>query len=400
MMCRKIRRMHLFFSRKMSMQLNSGHGSLLRRVDMAVKLSPLERIQRTLNFQDVDFVAAGEIIQNSGLIDRFVDREVRNDWTLEELASTYRELEIDVGMLMASASTPRIEKRHGITYQVSYWSEWVTDRPFDDVKGLKRFLENLIVEVKGSRPDEIWSYAGKGGILGQGFDDYGKYFAYLKKKISPAIPCHIESPIGLDVIYNMAGWELYSYLLADDPGIISETFEALNEHEVNRVHLIADSDISPLVIVYCDIASKHDVILSPLYLRAEFFPRLKRLVEAWHEHGIKVIFHSEGNLKKVMDDLITCGIDGINPLEPENISLEYVRKNYPKLVLWGGIDDKTLLPFGTEDQVEEAVKSAIEVCSNGGLILGASGEIHPEVKPENAVALFRAAKKYGCMNSS
>jgi len=58
--------MHLFFSRKMSMQLNSCHGLLLRRVDMAVKLSPLERIQRTLNFQDVDFVATVEIVQNSG----------------------------------------------------------------------------------------------------------------------------------------------------------------------------------------------------------------------------------------------------------------------------------------------------------------------------------------------
>jgi hypothetical protein len=366
---------------------------------MAVKLSPLERIKRTLNFQDVDFVATGEIVQNSGLIDRFAERKVKNDWTLEELARTYRELEIDVGMLMASASTPRIEKRHEITYQVSYWSEWVIDRPFDDVMGLKRFLENLIVEVKGSKPDEIWSYAGKGGIVGQGFDNYEKYFAYLKKKIEPAIPCHIESPIGLDVIYNMAGWELFSYLLADDPGIISETFEALNQHEVNRVHLIADRNISPLVIVYCDIASKHDVILSPLYLRAEFFPRLKRLVEAWHEHGIKVIYHSEGNLKKVMEDLVACGIDGINPLEPENISLEYTRKNYPGLVLWGGIDDKNLLPFGTVEQVEEAVKTAIEVCGNGGLILGSSGEIHPEVKPENAVALFRAAKKYGSMNS-
>jgi hypothetical protein len=49
-----------------------------------------------------------------------------------------------------------------------------------------------------------------------------------------------ESPVGLDVIYNMAGWELFSYLLADDPGVISETLEELNRHEVHRVHLIAD----------------------------------------------------------------------------------------------------------------------------------------------------------------
>ena len=360
---------------------------------MAQRLTPRERVERTLNFQDVDVVATGEIIQNSALVSLFTDRTVNDDWTLEELARTYRALQIDVGMLMAPASTPRREKRHGITYQVSYWSEWVVERPFKDTNGLREFLKNLIRDVERSEPESIWSYAGKGGIVGQHSDNYRKYFTELKNVVSPTIPCHIESPIGLDVIYTMAGWELFSYLLADDPGIISETFEVLNLHEEHRAHLVADKEISPLVVVYCDIASKHDVIFSPTYLRAEFFPRLKRLVDAWHEHGIKVIFHSEGNLKKVMNDLVDCRVDGVNPLEPENLSLEYVRAHYPKLVLWGGIDDKRLLPFGTPEQVEEVVRKAIEICRDGGLILGSSGEIHPEVKAENAVALFRAANQ-------
>ena len=42
----------------------------------------------------------------------------------------------------------------------------------------------------------------------------------------------------------------------------------------------------------------------------------------------------------------------------------------------------------------ETVKKAIDVCRDGGLILGSSGEIHPEVKPKNAIALFRTAKSY------
>ena len=359
---------------------------------MTTKLTALERVIRTLNFEETDVVATGEIIQNGDLVSVFADRKVNDDWTLEELARVYRELRIDVGMIMAPACEPRIEYRHGIKYEVTYWSEWVAGRPFEDVEGLKTFLKNLISEVRNSEPEAIWSYAGKGGILGQEFQDYRSYFEDLKKKVSPVVPCHIESPVGLDVIYNMAGWELYSYLLADDPGLISETFEALNQHELNRVHLVADSEISPLVIVYCDIASNNGLLLSPEYLRAEFVPRLKGLVDAWHEHDVKVIFHSEGDLKPIMDDLIACGIDGVNPLEPANLSLEYTRKHYPNLVLWGGIDDKDLLSFGTPEQVEEAVNKAIDVCSDGGLILGSSGEIHPAVKPENAIALFRAAR--------
>lgn len=361
---------------------------------MSKAMTPLERLRRTLNFQETDEVVTGEIIQNGGLVNHFAEREVHNDWTMEEIAATYRELNIDVGMLIAPAGKPHTETRYGLTYEVTFWSEWVVDRPFDDVRGAQKFLKKLIVDVQNSDPQTIWSYAGPGGIVGQEVDDYASYFDRLKKEVFPTVPCHIESPIGLDVIYNMVGWELFSYLLADDPGLVSEAFEALNRHEERRVHLVADSEISPLVVVYCDIASKQDVIMSPAYLRKEFFPRLRRLVDAWHEHGVKVIFHSEGNIKKVMDDLIACEVDGINPLEPENISLEYARRHYPKLVLWGGIDDKQLLPFGSIDQVEEAVKKAIDACSAGGLILGSSGEIHPEVKPQNAIALFKAAKRY------
>jgi hypothetical protein len=358
-------------------------------------MTNLERLKRTLNFQETDEVVTGEIIQNGGLINHFAEREIRNDWTMEEITATYRELNIDVGMLIAPAGKPHVETRYGLTYEVTFWSEWVIERPFSDERGAQDFLKQLVIDVGKSDPHTIWSYAGPGGIVGQDVDNYASYFEKLKREAHPTVPCHIESPIGLDVIYNMVGWELFSYLLADDPGLVSEVFEALNRHEEGRVHLVADPEISPLVIVYCDIASKKDVIMSPAYLRQEFFPRLKRLVNAWHEHGVKVIFHSEGNIKKVMDDLVACEVDGINPLEPENISLAYAREHYPNLVLWGGIDDKQLLPFGTTEQVEEAVKNAIDVCKDGGLILGSSGEIHPEVKPENAIALFNSAKRYG-----
>jgi uroporphyrinogen decarboxylase len=361
---------------------------------MAVRMTPRERIERTLRFQETDEVATGEIIQNSGLISLFAGREVKDDWTLPELAAVYRSLEIDVGMLIAPASVPRVENRLGIKYKVTYWSEWVVERPFRDVEGLRDYLKGLILEVKRSEPESLWSYAGKGGIVGQGFRDYRGYFDLLKKEAAPTVPCHIESPVGLDVIYNIAGWELFAYLLADDPGLVSEVFEVLNLHEAKRVHLVADRGISPLVVVYCDIASNHDVIFSPRYLGEEFLPRLKRLVDAWHEHGIAVIFHSEGNIRKVMDGLVASGIDGVNPLEPDNVSLEYARTRYPRLVLWGGIDDKRLLSFGRPEEVEESVRKAIEACGSGGLILGSSGEIHPGAKPENAVALFKAAKNH------
>jgi len=73
------------------------------------KLTALERITRTLQFKDTDRAATDDIIQNSGIISYFVGRKINDDWTLEELAKTYRELEIGVGMLIAPAAKPKVE---------------------------------------------------------------------------------------------------------------------------------------------------------------------------------------------------------------------------------------------------------------------------------------------------
>lgn len=69
-----------------------------------------------------------------------------------------------------------------------------------------------------------------------------------------------------------------------------------------------------------------------------------------------------------------------------------MKNNYPGLVIWGGIDQFELLPYGTEKEVEAEVEKAIDICKDGGLILGSDGEIHPGCKAGNVIAMFRKAK--------
>ena len=62
----------------------------------------------------------------------------------------------------------------------------------------------------------------------------------------------------------------------------------------------------------------------------------------------------------------------------------------------GNIDCRHLLPFGTEEEVEEAVKETIEKAApGGGYIISSSNSIHPGCKAENYMAMIKAAHKYG-----
>jgi uroporphyrinogen decarboxylase len=132
-------------------------------------------------------------------------------------------------------------------------------------------------------------------------------------------------------------------------------------------------------------------------LRREFFPRLRKLVDAWHGHGIKVIYHSDGNLWDVLEDFKAAGTDGLNPLEP--LSKMYaggVRQHYPDWILMGGIDVSQLLPFGTEAEVRAAVRKTIDEAGAGGrLWLGSSTEIHPAAKLENVLAMWDEIEQHG-----
>jgi len=65
----------------------------------------------------------------------------------------------------------------------------------------------------------------------------------------------------------------------------------------------------------------------------------------------------------------------------------------------GTIDCRNLLPFGTEEEVEQAVKETIEQASpGGGYIITSSNSIHPACKSENYIAMVKAAHKYGIYN--
>ena len=54
-----------------------------------------------------------------------------------------------------------------------------------------------------------------------------------------------------------------------------------------------------------------------------------------------------------------------------------------------------LLPLGTPEQVEQAVKDCIDQAGkNGGFIITSSNSIHSSVNPENYLALIRATQKW------
>jgi len=148
-----------------------------------------------------------------------------------------------------------------------------------------------------------------------------------------------------------------------------------------------------------DIASQRDMMLDPSMWREVLRPKLKRVIDAAKavNPDVLIFYHSDGNLIKVIPDLIEIGIDVLNPVQPECMDPVLLKKEFgDELSFWGCVGTQSVLPFYTSEMVEDTCKKLIEqVGIGGGLLLSPTHMVEPEVPFENMMAFLIAIEKYG-----
>ena len=110
---------------------------------------------------------------------------------------------------------------------------------------------------------------------------------------------------------------------------------------------------------------------------------------------MKVIMHNCGAIVEILEDLIECGVDIINPvqisgdgMDPEDLK----RRFGDRIVFYGGAYDAILLAGEkSQDRVYHAVKKNIEILSAGGGFLFAGVHNLPADMPESHLRAMLAA---------
>jgi uroporphyrinogen decarboxylase len=141
-------------------------------------------------------------------------------------------------------------------------------------------------------------------------------------------------------------------------------------------------------------------MISPQLFRRFIKPKYRRYVDAFKNASkAKVILHSDGAISPLIDDMIEAGIEGINPVQvsAKGMDSKQLKERFSKkLIFWGGIDTQSVLPFGTPEDVRNEVRTRIKhLAPGGGYILATVHNIQPGVPPENIVAIFDEAVKFG-----
>jgi uroporphyrinogen decarboxylase len=149
-----------------------------------------------------------------------------------------------------------------------------------------------------------------------------------------------------------------------------------------------------------DLGTQQSLFIGPAMFRTFFKPRLKKLVDLAHSHGVKFMFHSCGAIRPLIEDLIEIGIDILDPLQAaaEGMEPQALKDAYgSRICLHGGVCTQYLLPKGTPDEVRAEVRRRVEILgAGGGYILAPCHVLQTDVPTANILAMIEAGLETGC----
>lgn len=194
-------------------------------------------------------------------------------------------------------------------------------------------------------------------------------------------------------------------LMVEEPEIMHAFLEKSLQAALNDLKLLEQA-----VGKYVDILSiAHDfgdnrgvMIGAPLW-REIYKPYYRKLFEGWHSiTNMKVNLHSCGSIYEIMDDLIECGVDIINPVQTSaaNMNAESLKKEFgERIIFWGGAYDAQLISKDAGyDQVYQKVYQNIKTLGKGGNYIFAGVHNLPADLPESHIKAmidaYKDARKY------
>jgi len=198
---------------------------------------------------------------------------------------------------------------------------------------------------------------------------------------------------GLSNTYLSMGIEHFCLSIYTDPGLIKEIFQRFSDWSLRVVKNVQELPFD-VFFIPDDIGFGTSPMISPASFRELCVPPMKKVINAMR---LPAIYHSDGNILPLMEDIIGLGVKGVANIEPDAMDIEQLKRDFAEqITLVGNIDLQYTLTKGTPEETEEEVKRRIQIVGRGGRYILASANSLPHyVKPENVRAMGRALLKYG-----
>ena len=276
---------------------------------------------------------------------------------------------------------------------------WHDDRTFEDAWGVVHQVgrDGKLIEwirgplVDADDPDEF-AFPGLDNLLRP--EDVAPRVAALKRR-DKVVMGGMSMPFKR--AWYLRGLENWLCDLVANQAFAERLYDKIYAYETERAVRAAKAGVD-VVTVTGDIAMNNQLLFSPEVFRKLDKPRLAVMVQRVREvnPAIQIYLHSDGDMSEVMDDFIDVGFTCINPIQPECMDPNEVKRRWgDAITLWGTISVRTTIPQGTPASIRQEVHERIRRCGHdGGLVVGPANVIMWDTPVENVVAFCDAVREF------
>jgi uroporphyrinogen decarboxylase len=204
-----------------------------------------------------------------------------------------------------------------------------------------------------------------------------------------------------EMVQYLRGTEDFYTDLYDNPDFVRMLIDKVTETvlEINLYYLEAIGDYVQWIEFTEDIAMQRSLFISRALFREYFDESHKFLFSEIKKRypKVKIFYHSCGAVSKMIPDILSWGVDILNPLQPtaDGMDIAKIKKEFGKSVIFhGGIDIQRAMTGSVED-VKREVRERIDILGDGGgYILAPTNHILGDVPIENFFTLYQYAGEY------
>lgn len=136
--------------------------------------------------------------------------------------------------------------------------------------------------------------------------------------------------------------------------------------------------------IWGDVGYTRGMLFSSNDWKLHYYPHWKRMCEEFHKLGMKVILHSDGNVKEIMSWILESGVDAYNPMEVKaGFNVLQLKKKYGPKIAWNGNIDVRILEHSSKHDVRKEVLTKLNAAKGGGYIFQSDHSISSEVSINN-----------------
>ena len=198
-------------------------------------------------------------------------------------------------------------------------------------------------------------------------------------------------------VWFMMGMETFMLSYIDDPELIDMMYGKIIPLQQRVMEVAMEHPAVGLSFHADDLSGKNGPLVHPDHYRKYAFPCYKTMCDMAKAADKPFVYHTDGDISMVIDELIDLGISGWHPVEKQAHDINEIKAKYgDRLALLGNIDLQYTLTQGTPQEVEEEVLTRIRDLAPGGGYCVSSGNSIPEYVPiDNYAAMLEATFKYG-----